>query len=182
MPEIDAPEAEEVETETLVETVDTETDAGKEGQPFDPEIAKAKIAKVNSEAANLRKRLRELEPLAAKAKELEDANKSDTEKLTERVTAAEKEAGTTRTELMRLRVGMRKGLTEKQAARLVGATVEELEADADELLESFGGAKGKPAPKVAGKPTERLRGGTDPDEPVEETDPRKLAQMITRRN
>lgn len=179
MPENDAPEV-EPETEPQEETAEPEVDAGKEGQQFDPEIAKAKIAKVNSEAAGLRKRLKELEPLALKAKELEDANKSDTEKLTERLTAAEKEAGTTRAELMRLRVGMRKGLTEKQAARLVGATEEDMEADADELLESFG-SKGKPAPKVAGKPTERLRGGTDPDEPVEETDPRKLAQLITRR-
>ena len=58
---------------------------------------------------------------------------------------------------------MRKGLTEVQAKRLVGATEEELEADADELLESFGGAKetdsktGKPT-----RPREALRSGAVP--------------------
>lgn len=52
--------------------------------PFDEARARAKIAKSNSEAANLRKRLKDLEPLAKKAQELEDANKSDSQRLTER--------------------------------------------------------------------------------------------------
>lgn len=178
MPENDdAPEI-EPETEPQEETADPGTDPVVD--EFDAERAKKKIAKANSEAAGLRQRLKELEPLAAKAKELEDANKTEAEKLTERTTAAEKTATDAQGELLRLRVAMRKGLTENQAARLVGKTLEELEADADELLESFGGAKGKTAPKVAGKPTERLRGGTDPDEPIEETDPRKLAKLIRR--
>jgi len=178
MAEIDAPEVDETETESPEETVETDVDTGKAEQ-FDEARAKAKIAKANSEAANLRKRLKDLEPLAAKAQELEDANKTESQKLTERAAAAEKVATDAQSELMRLRVGVRKGLTEKQASRLVGATEEDLEADADELLESFGGA-GKPVPKVAGKPTERLRGGTDPDEPLEENDPRKLAELIRR--
>jgi len=42
-------------------------DAPPEGEPFDVERAKAKIAKANSEAASLRKRLKELEARAAKA-------------------------------------------------------------------------------------------------------------------
>lgn len=146
---------------------------------FDADRAKAKITKANKEAQNLRARLKELEPLAAKAKELEDANKTEAEKLTERAAAAEKKATDAEGELMRLRVAINKGLTPKQASRLVGTTEEELEADADELLESFGGEK-KPTPKVAGKPRENLRGGADPEEEPEETDPRKLANLIRR--
>lgn len=153
------------------DTPSTDTDT------FDADRAKAKIAKANAEAQNLRKRLKELEPLATRAKELEDANKSETEKLNERTAAAEKTASTATNELMRLRVAMRKGLTEKQASRLVGSSEEELEADADDLLADFGSSK-KPPPKVPAKPTEHLRGGGNPDEPVLETDPRKLAAAI----
>jgi len=45
-------------------------------------------------------------------------------------------------EKLRLEVALEKGLTVKQARRLVGESKEDLLADADELLESFGGAKG----------------------------------------
>lgn len=164
-PTDDAPEAPQVEQET---------DEG----PFDETRAKAKIAKVNSEAASLRKRLKELEPMAAKAKELEDANKSEAEKTTERLTATEKRAEKAEGELLRLTVGLDKGLTPAQAKRLVGSTKEELEADADDLLTTFGGDKKAPSTR---KPNERLRGGSDPEDPPGETDPRKLAAAIRAR-
>lgn len=41
-------------------------------------------------------------------------------------------------ELLRLRVALKKGLNENDVKRLVGSTEEELLADADELLKSFG--------------------------------------------
>ncbi|HCA85765.1 MAG TPA: hypothetical protein DEQ61_09860 [Streptomyces sp.] len=63
-----------------------------EEEPFDRARAEAKIKKANSEAENLRKRLKELQPLAAKAKQLEDAQKSEQERLTEQLTAAEERA------------------------------------------------------------------------------------------
>jgi hypothetical protein len=43
-------------------------------------------------------------------------------------------------ELLRLRVALKKGLNDSQAKRLIGTTEEELLADADELLKSFGSA------------------------------------------
>lgn len=168
---------EEVETEAQ-EAEETTAEEAKE--PFDQERALAKIRKANQEAEGLRKRLKDLEPLAAKAKELEDANKSDNEKLTERLTSAEKAAASASAELLRLRVGLRKGLTEKQAKRLVGETEEDLEADADDLLDSFAAKKDPETPKVPTKPKERLRGGGEPNEEPEETDPRKLAAGIRR--
>ncbi|WP_406325175.1 hypothetical protein [Streptomyces niveus] len=61
-------------------------------EEFDRARAEAKIKKANSEAENLRKRLKELQPLAAKAKQLEDAQKSEQERLTEQLTAAEERA------------------------------------------------------------------------------------------
>jgi hypothetical protein len=67
---------------------------------------------------------------------------------------------------LRLEVAAAKGLTPKQAARLQGSTREELEADADDLLATFGTASGAqqsqqssgtPAPD----PTQGARGGMD---------------------
>lgn len=151
-------------------------DKPKVDEPFDEDRAKAKIAKANSEAANLRKRLKEAEAAETKLKELEDAKKSDLERAADKATSLEDRATKAETDLLRLRVALKKNLTESQAKRLIGTTEEELEADADELLESFGTAtdKGKPS----GKPKERLRGGGDPTEDVEEMDPRKLAAKV----
>lgn len=65
---------------------------GADEEPFDRARAEAKIKKANSEAKSLRERLKELEPLAKKAKELEDAQKSEQERLAEQLTAAEERA------------------------------------------------------------------------------------------
>lgn len=54
------------------------------------------------------------------------------------------------TEVLKLRVALKKGLTETQAKRLIGATETELEADADALVESFGG-NGAAEDEVDGK-------------------------------
>lgn len=181
-PEVDSPE------EPVEPTTDTGDDGDKGGEggkpepePFDADRAKAKIAKANKEAQSLRQRLKELEPLAAKAKELEDADKSETEKLTERLTAAEKRATEAEQTLLRLQVAAEKGLTPAQAKRLIGSTREELEEDADDLLASFPTPQGTKTARVPGRPKEKPRGGGDPDEPPEEKDPRKLADAIPRR-
>jgi hypothetical protein len=166
-----------------------EAAAGKAGddsgdEKFDRKRAEDKIAKTNSEAANLRKRLKELEPLAKKAQELEDEKKSESEKSTEARTKAEKIAADATQEAARLRVALTKGLTEVQAKRLIGETQEELEADADELLASFekkgDGSAGKESQE--GKKSETPKGGertgATGDTDGEETDPRKLAARL----
>jgi hypothetical protein len=87
---------EETQTEQPVEEPqETETAPEAEGsqdEPFDAERAKKAINKKNAENKSLRDRLKELEPLAAKAKELEDAQKSDAERLQGQLTAAEERA------------------------------------------------------------------------------------------
>lgn len=173
--------AEEKPTEEGTPKEPEEGKEGKEGEEgFDAEKAKAKIAKVNSEAANLRKRLKEAED---NLKKFEDEGKSEDEKAAEKVRSLEGRATTAEAEVMRLRVAIKKGLTESQAKRLVGATEEELEADADELLETFGGKSEGGKEKEggpSGKPKEKLKGGSDPSEEPDETDPRKLASRIRR--
>ncbi|MFE0794786.1 hypothetical protein [Streptomyces mutabilis] len=81
-----------------------EAEAGGGEKPFDRRQAEAKIRKANSEASNLRKRLKELEPLAKKAKEFEDAQKSEQERLNDRLAAAEAQIAATRKRLVEARV------------------------------------------------------------------------------
>lgn len=151
-------------------------------EPFDEERARAKIAKANSEARGLRERLKELEAKAAKLDELEDAKKDEVTKLTEKVAAAEAKVQEAELRSLRLEVAAEKGLTAKQAARLVGTTREELEADAGELLDTFKSSDdddGKDR-RPAGRPTQKLRGGGDPTEDPAETNPAKLAESVPR--
>jgi hypothetical protein len=139
-------------------------DAGKKA--LDEERAARREAEKTRK--DLEARLKELEPLAAKAKKLEEASKTEAEKLTERATAAEKRATDAESKALRMEVAAAKGLTQAQAKRLVGATKEELEADADELLASFGGGDTTGGGGAKGKgrtPVEKLRPGTMPTPP-----------------
>src|SRR5687767_5201219 len=70
-------------------------------EPFDAERAKAAIHKKNQEAESLRKRLKEIEPLAAQAKELEEASKTETQKLTEALAAAKADGDMSKGELLK---------------------------------------------------------------------------------
>lgn len=150
---------------------------------WDPERAMAKIRKANSENQGLRARLKELEEKAARLDELENANKSELQRAAEAREAAEKRARDAEQQLLRLEVALAKGLTPAQAKRLVGTTREELEADADALLEEIGAMTGPlPGDTVPRRPREALRpGGRGEPDPPEERDPRRLAARIPRR-
>lgn len=133
------------------------------------------VKKKNSENVNLRKRLKAAED---RLREIDDAGKSESEKNAERLAELEKQAA----DLPRLRVALRKGLTEQQAARLVGTTEEELEADADAYLEELGvTSKTDKTDKVKTRPRTALKGGSKPDDEPDETDPRKLAAAVPKR-
>lgn len=84
------------ETEQSVEEPQ-ETDAapeadGADEEPFDRARAEAKIKKANSEARSLRDRVKLLEPLAAKAQALEDAQKTEAERLNDQLAAQRERA------------------------------------------------------------------------------------------
>jgi hypothetical protein len=129
---------------------------------------------------------------ARKLQEIEDANKSDTQRLTDDANKHKSRADTAEASLLKLQVALDKapeGMPMKRvralAGRLQGATVEEMEADAAELFADFAPtvpADDKPEPpKVRGRPREQYRGGGgDPNEEPEETDPAKLAAMVPR--
>jgi hypothetical protein len=86
---------------------------------------------------------------AKRLAEIEEANKTEAEKTQSRLSEAEERAAKAESQLMRIEIAAAKGLTPKQAGRLVGTTREELEADADELLKDFAvtGKDEKPAAK-----------------------------------
>lgn len=125
---------------------------------FDSGKALEKIKKLNSENANLRKR--------AKASE-EKAGAADT--ATQQVPALE-------AEILRYKVGLKHGLPEEILGRLKGTTEEELLTDAESLLALF-----SPKRPPTNRPTEKLRGGTDPTSVPEETDVEKLGARMFRR-
>lgn len=127
-----------------VETTTTEAKPGIESTDsgYQPPASQADLDRIISERLG-RERAKfadydELTAKAAKLDELEKANQSDLEKLTERLTAAEKLAAEraeelSKTELKALKsdVARDKGVP---VGHLTGTTKEELEASADELV------------------------------------------------
>jgi hypothetical protein len=80
-----------------------EADSGEE-KPFDRKKFEAALRKKNSEAENLRKRLKEQEPLLAELKKRKEADLSESERLTEQLTAAQEQIAKTRQRLVRSQV------------------------------------------------------------------------------
>lgn len=150
--------------EAPAETTDTESPATEQTAPAADDVAKWKAlarkheaqAKANADAA---KRLAEME----------DANKSELQKLQERAEAAEKRSADTEARLLRAEIAAEKGLPAALAARLTGDTKEELEADAEQLLALVG----KPAP---GKSADALVGTRTAPAVAEDVD--KVAARI----
>jgi hypothetical protein len=115
--------------------------------------------------------------------ELDEKDKSESQKLADRLAAAEKRAAEAEARVLRAEVAAEKGLTAAQAKRLVGASREELEADADEILTAFapsGAGEKKDPPPPGSRPRPELRGGSDPTEAPPEMDPAKLAASVPR--
>ena len=81
-----------------------EAETGSEEKPFDRKQAEAKIRKANSEAANLRKRLKELEPKAEELQRIKDAEKTESERLNDQLTQAREQIAATRKSLVEARV------------------------------------------------------------------------------
>lgn len=119
---------------------------------------------------------------------LEDADKTEVQKAKDSAAAAEARAKAAEHRADRLEIAAAKGLSPSLAARLVGETREELEADADELIkvvkpsDSTGPAAGGGTNGTGdrARPREALRSGTAPQAEPEENDPTKLAALIPR--
>lgn len=104
----------------------------------------------------------DLKSKAAKLDNIEQAKKSELEKLAEERDQHLKRGDTAELQVARLEVALAKGLTATQAKRLVGSSREEFEADADELLADLGsGRKQPPKPNPAQGRGEETTGSGD---------------------
>lgn len=129
-----------------------------------------------------RKARRDAEARAKKVEEelkkLQDKDKSEVDRLRDEVETLKAQAAEGDAKALRAEVALSKGLSAAHAKRLVGTTREELEADADEILEAFPSSGATPPPTK--RPAPDLKGGSDPTETPDETDPRKLADAVPR--
>lgn len=141
------------ETPPAVEetTDDVETDVEEIAAQADKPDAVSNAIKRERDAAKAAKA--ERDEALAKIKEYEDAQKSEEEKRVEALEAAKQEAETYKSRIHELEVTQRraeiaaaKNLPPKLAGRLTGETVEEIEADADSLLEDLGTLPGETPP------------------------------------
>jgi len=152
------------------QAADTDAETATEATVTPDEVAKWKAlarkheqqAKANADAAK-------------KLAQIEDANKSEAERAAQRLAEAEQRAKAAELKALRLQVAAEKGLTPRQAGRLSGDTLEELQADADEFLADLPNLKPTPGDKRPTEATARVDGG---EEPPIETDPAKLADAV----
>src|SRR5690606_13475741 len=98
-------ETHEQEQTVQEETVEEPTEAPEETEDndYDPERAKAKRSKAIRVAIGVRKRLREREPLEQKARELEEARKTDLQRLQEEAGTHQERATKAESEPARIR-------------------------------------------------------------------------------
>lgn len=113
--ETETTEQQDTGTEETVEETVTEDNGSESTQdaqeaetedkpPFDRRQAEAKIRKANSEAKNLRERLKLLEPKAAELQRIKDAEKSESERLNDQLARATEQIAQTRKRLVEARV------------------------------------------------------------------------------
>lgn len=137
----------DTENNDTEDTEDTEEEADEdedEAPAADLESVLKSLRKKNRENQNLRKRVKDAEENAKDA----DTLKTDNQRLT--------------VENMRLTVAVTHGLPMELAKRLVGATVEEMEEDAADMLKLF--AKSVPAssrPRENLKPVQAVQQGAE---------------------
>lgn len=149
-------------------TGETEIDKGRlkrylHGLLGDKERLQESVATITEERDGLKKAADE------KAREGEtDVQRLEREKKELEAKLAEKPAETA--EVLKLRVALDKGLTSDQASRLIGGTLEELTADADVLLKSFGieGTTDGGDGTDRGEPRRAPRGRMNPGDPTPE--------------
>ncbi|MDP5310384.1 hypothetical protein [Streptomyces poriferorum] len=99
--------AEETVTEesgSTESTDDAQEAKTEEEKPFDRKKFEAELRKKNSEAKNLRERLKLLEPKAAELQAIKDAEKSESERLNDQLEAAKTQIAKTRQRLVRSQV------------------------------------------------------------------------------
>jgi hypothetical protein len=147
-----------------------------------PDLGDAGKKALDAERKSRRDAEKALADLQTKLKDLEDKDTSEVDKMRDDVANLTKERDDAAVKALRMEIATEKGIAKHKY--VTGTTREEMEAAADEYLEdhpaSVAGTDGEKRDTPGGRPKERLRGGGDPTDEPEETDPRKLADLIPR--
>ncbi len=180
-------------TETLPKFEDWTPPWGKDDEAFDPAKAKKLIYgltadkhKLGEDKATLQGKVTETEKQRDEHKaaldEIARKDETETDRLKRELKEAQeaKEKPTDSSEVLRLRVALDKGLTLKQAARLVGSTEAELAADADEYVKELGKTEGEGEGAETATPRRNPRArSTNPTDPdPDEGGPMSTAQAL----
>lgn len=132
---------------------------------FDPEKAWNLIQNLRGDVARQQARVAELTPYEQKVRELEDAQKSESQRLAEQLAVAQQEAAGLRAEALRQKVAAAKGVPVALVGRLQGSTEAELAADADALMAAFPQPAPAQQPVAQRTPVEALRPAALPNPP-----------------
>lgn len=155
---VDVEAAQEADTDTPQapeQTAETAPEA------FDAERAQEKIRKANSEAASLRKRLKEYEPIIVEAQKAKDAQKSETQKLQDRLQEAEQRAAEATSNATRLFAAAEFNIPADLIPLLGTGDEDAIRANAKLLAEKLKPAEPDPQPANT-RPVESLRPGAAP--------------------
>lgn len=150
--------ADEVE-DTPQEGEEQDQQRDDSAETFDADYVK----KLRQEAAKYRTEAKANADAAKKLAEIEESKKSEADRAADALKAQTERAETAEAALLRYEVATDKGVPPKAMRLLSGATREEIEASADDVLELIGDA-GKPRTP---KPNPAQREG---DHPVEDKD------------
>ena len=139
-----------------------------------PQWARDAITKANREAANYRTQVAELKPQADQFRQLEEASKSEAQRLAEAAEAARRDAEQARADAIRYKTAATYGIPADHFDLLGSGTEEEITARAEKLhgLLAAQAAAATPPPTTTPptRPVEQLRPGATPSSTDNEDD------------
>lgn len=137
-----------------------------------PQWARDSISKANKEAANYRTQVAELKPKAQQFQQLEEASKSEAQRLAEAVESARRDADTARSEAIRYKVAATHGLSADHFDLLGSGSEDEITARATKIAALIADQARLQATLAAptSRPVESLKPGATPAEALNEDD------------
>jgi dsDNA-specific endonuclease/ATPase MutS2 len=137
-----------------------------------PQWARDAITKANKEAAGYRTKLAEVQPMADQFRQLEEASKSELQRIQEAQAAAEKRAEQAAAEAIRYKAAATHGIPADHFDLLGSGTEEEITARAEKIstLLAAQAQQQTPPPKPQSRPVEHMRPGATPGEADNEED------------
>lgn len=130
-----------------------------------PEQYEAEIAKLRKESAGYRTKLRDVEPLAKKAQEAEEANKTELQKAADRAARAEQLLQDKETGYARLELAVQYNIPPDDIDLIGSGTREEMDKNAARLAALHAASIKATPPPPSDRPVEGLRPGATPEPP-----------------